>query len=123
MSYAIRMLMSTSLLCLVMLGASLPEAHANTIKRVPTKQVCMINDEFMAKKQIPVDVDGKTYYGCCQACYNALKSDARTRYSVDPVTGNKVDKALAVIGALSNGKVFYFESEKTFRAYQKKLGS
>jgi len=96
---------------------TVPEAQAAQLKRVPTETVCMINNEFMSKKQIPVKVDGKTYYGCCQACYTALKTDAATRYAVDPVSGNKVDKALAVIGALPDGNALYFESEKTYEAY------
>jgi len=94
-----------------------PEAQAAQLKRVPTEKVCMINNEFMGKKQFPVEVGGKTYYGCCKACYTALKTDAATRYAVDPVSGNKVDKALAVIGALPDGTVLYFESDKTYEAY------
>ena len=27
-------------------------------------QVCMVNDQFMGRAQIPVSVGGKTYYGC-----------------------------------------------------------
>jgi len=83
----------------------------------------MINNEFMSKKLIPVEVDGKTYYGCCQACYSMLKNDAKARRAVDPVSGKQVDKATAVIGSLPNGKVFYFENESSFTSYQKAHGS
>lgn len=114
--------------CAVLLFAAysqigVPSAQAAELKRVPTEKVCMINNEFMSKKQIPVEVDGKTYYGCCQACYTALKTNAATRYAVDPVSGNEVDKAKAVIGSRPDGKVFYFESESSFTAYQKASGS
>ena len=95
-------------------------AQAAELVKVPSKQVCMINDEFMSRDQIPVEVDGKMYYGCCQACYSALKTDVTTHYAIDPVSGSRVDKALAVIGALPSGRVFYFESEENLRAYGRK---
>ncbi len=103
--------------------AGVPSAQAAQLKRVPTEKVCMINNEFMSKKLIPVEVDGKTYYGCCQACYSMLKNDAKARRAVDPVSGKQVDKATAVIGSLPNGKVFYFENESSFTSYQKAHGS
>jgi YHS domain-containing protein len=71
----------------------------------------------MNKEQIPVVVDGKTYYGCCEMCKKALASDASKRAAVDPVSGKKVDKAAAVIGADADGNVKYFESEKNLQKY------
>ena len=40
--------------------------------QVPARQVCMVNDAYMAKDQIPVPVNGKIYYGCCQMCVRTL---------------------------------------------------
>ena len=45
------------------------------------------------------------------------------REAVDPISGKQVDKAKAVIGAKPDGKVLYFENEKTFSAYQKRKAS
>jgi len=93
------------------------EAQAAELKRVPTEQVCMVNDAFMGKKQIPIPVQGKLYYGCCQMCVSTLTNDADERQAIDPVSGHGVDKATAVIGALPDGNVFYFENEVNFNAY------
>lgn len=89
------------------------------LTRVEPKTVCMINEHAMGKDQIPVEVEGKTYYGCCEMCKEALAKNADKRVAVDPVTGNKVDKARAVIAAQADGRVFYFESDETLAKHNK----
>ena len=84
---------------------------------VQAKNVCMINDRSMANEQIPVEVDGKTYYGCCPMCKERLAKDEASRYAIDPVSGKKVDKAKAVIGALPGAAVLYFENEANLQRY------
>jgi YHS domain-containing protein len=79
--------------------------------------VCMVNDMDMGKAQIPVVVEGQTYYGCCAMCKERLTKDAAVRTAIDPVSGKKVDKAKAVIGKRPDGSVVYFESEKNLRQY------
>lgn len=91
---------------------------ASALKRVETKKVCMINNQVFEKDQIPVEVEGRTYYGCCAMCKERLAKDPASRQAVDPVTGKTVDKATAVIGALPDGNVLYFESEATFEKYE-----
>lgn len=91
-----------------------------TLKRVETKKVCMVNNAAFEKDQIPVQVSGKTYYGCCEMCKERLAKDAAARTATDPVTGKTVDKATAVIAAKEDGTVLYFESEKTLEQYEKK---
>lgn len=103
-----------------LLAAATSGANPEPIRKVETKLVCMINDQVFARDQIPVAVNGKTYYGCCDMCKERLAKDAAAREAVDPVSGKKVDKATAVIGALADGTVLYFESDKTFEAYQKR---
>lgn len=88
------------------------------LKQVETKKVCMINNQVFEKDQIPVQVEGKTYYGCCEMCKERLAKDAAARQAVDPVTGKTVDKAKAVIAALPDGKVLYFESVETLAKYK-----
>jgi YHS domain-containing protein len=87
------------------------------LTKVESKQVCMINEHHMAKDQIPVDVDGKTYYGCCAMCKKQLEERAETRVAIDPVSGKQVDKAVAVIAAQEDGRVFYFENDKNLEKY------
>ena len=87
------------------------------LTKVVPKTVCMINEQAMGKDQIPVDVEGKTYYGCCEMCKKALAADATKRVAIDPVSGNEVDKASAVIAAQQDGRVFYFESDASLETY------
>lgn len=88
---------------------------------VKTDTVCMVNDRAMGAAQIAVDVEGKTYYGCCAGCSARLQKEASYRFSVDPVTGRKVDKAKAYIMADATGKAVYFEGEESAKKYSASL--
>lgn len=89
--------------------------------RVPSDLVCMVNDAYMAKPQIPVPVNGKTYYGCCEMCVGTLNNEESARMATDPQTGERVDKTEAFIVLLdANGRVGYFNSEANYTAYAKK---
>ncbi len=55
------------------------------ISQIDSKYVCMINNQSFNKEQIPVEVDGKTYYGCCQMCEAKLKSDPGSRTAVESI--------------------------------------
>ncbi|KAB2898885.1 MAG: hypothetical protein F9K40_10905 [Kofleriaceae bacterium] len=79
--------------------------------------VCMVNNTYMGKAQIPVEVEGKTYFGCCPMCKERLANEPDTRTAVDPVTGAKVDKATAVIAKDADGNVLYFANETNLRSY------
>lgn len=93
-------------------------AKRSALTRVASSSlVCMVNDRFMGAEQIPVNVGGKTYYGCCAACKDKLQSSAAARTAADPVTGAPVDKAAAVIAKTDSGKVLYFESEQSLARY------
>ena len=72
-------------------------AFAKALKIVPNKDVCMVTNMHFAKTQIPVEVNGKTYYGCCQNCKKTLAEDASARTAEDPVSHKEVDKATATI--------------------------
>lgn len=94
-------------------------ARAEPLERVDAVKVCMVNNTVFPRDQIPVEVDGKTYFGCCEMCKGRLAKDEAIRMAVDPVSGKQVDKATAVIGAGADGKVMYFESEETFAKFGK----
>ena len=97
--------------------------RAEPLERVQPARVCMVNNNVFPKDQIPVAVECKTYFGCCEMCKGRLAQDPALRSATDPISGKPVDKAKAVIGATPEGKVFYFESEKTFAAFQKRKSS
>ena len=96
-------------------SAALP---AGMTRVTDPSQVCMVNNQFMGKPQIPVAVEGRTYYGCCAMCKDKLEKDPAARTAQDPVTGEQVDKTTAVIIKDATGKVLYFASEETLRRYR-----
>lgn len=79
----------------------------------------MVNDTYMGKPQIPVQVEGKTYFGCCPACKERLSNEREIRAAVDPVTGETVDKATAVLAQDADGAIYYFASGQSLRDYSR----
>ena len=98
------------------------ETASSGVRRVDPTTVCMVNDRAMGKPQIPIEVDSKTYYGCCEMCKQRLAQDEAVRYAKDPVTGERVDKAKAVIAERPDGSVLYFASAETLARYGKPAG-
>ncbi|MBL4939622.1 MAG: hypothetical protein JKY16_04990 [Lutibacter sp.] len=86
--------------------------------------VCYVTNRYMGTEQIPVEVDGKSYYGCCEGCIGNLKNNRKTRYAIDPLTGEEVDKALAyiVLNPRGGGEVLYFKSKKKYLNFYKLKG-
>ncbi len=100
-----------------------PSKQAVLLTRVESHLVCMVNNQFFGKQQIPVKVEDRIYYGCCDMCEAKIRQNSSVRLAVDPVSHRSVDKPLAVIGALADGKVYYFESERNMRAFRPPAGS
>ncbi len=90
---------------------------SSSLTEVDSKHVCMVTNQLFAKEQIPIEVDGKTYYGCCEMCKEQIKNKPESREAIDPVSGKKVDKAESVIGAAPDGSIFYFESEENLAQF------
>jgi YHS domain-containing protein len=100
------------------------QAPAQTLQSLKHSDVCMVQNRHGIMKMIPVEVDGKMYYGCCAGCVGKLKFSPAVRFSKDPVTGKDVDKASAFIIGNKDGTVTYFESKETaekFSASKKSL--
>lgn len=99
------------------------------ITRLPNNQVCMVNNRFLNSDQIPVPINGKTYYGCCEGCVKMLNEDSTSHYTYDPLSNEQVDKATAFIIGKPGSKedVFYFISElnanEYFNKYLKKTSA
>lgn len=102
-------------------GAPIAADEAAALRQIEPRFVCMVNNSLFDRPQIPVEVGGKTYFGCCPMCKERLATDAELRQSMDPVSGRMVDKATAVIGVLPSGAVVYFESEENLAAHRAKL--
>ena len=77
----------------------------------------MVNNQFMGKPQIPVEVEGTTYYGCCEMCKTKFAEDPTSRSAIDPISGATVNKAQAVMGMTSTGAIHYFESKENLAKY------
>ncbi len=77
----------------------------------------MVTNVHFARAQIPVEKDGKTYYGCCENCKTTISKDAGSRTAIDPLTKKSVDKAKAVVAANESGEVMYFENQNNFKRY------
>lgn len=93
-------------------------AQVNIGDKVPSDLVCMVNNDYMGTEQLIVEVNGKTYYGCCEMCQERLPVDEAVRVAIDPVSQNQVDKADAIIAVTGGrGEVSYFESEDTYQKY------
>ena len=94
------------------------QSKGDPLVQVEAKYVCMINNQHFSKEQIPVKVGSQTYYGCCEMCKEKLRGDARSRTATDPVSGKKIDKAKAVIGASPSGEVHYFENTENLKQFR-----
>ena len=90
---------------------------SSSLTEVDSKYVCMVTNQLFVKEQIPVEVEGKTYYGCCEMCEAKIKNNPQSREATDPVSGKKVDKAEAIIGATADGSIYYFESEENLEIF------
>lgn len=102
-------------------GAAITADEAAALRQIEPRFVCMVNNSLFDRPQIPIEVGGKTYFGCCPHCKERLETDPEARQAMDPVSGRMVDKATAVIGVLPNGAVVYFESEANLAAHRAKL--
>ena len=89
-----------------------------SLVKVDPKYVCMPNNRVFKKEQLSTEIEGKTYYGCCKMCINALNSDPQQRFAVDPVSGKEIDKAEAIIGAAPDNSIYYFETEENLESFK-----
>lgn len=105
-------------LLLLPLAVHAQEITSNNLTQVQPEYVCMVNDRLFPNVQIPVQYNGKTYYGCCPMCKERLANDPAMRRARDPVTGVWVDKADAVIGAKPDGTVLYFKNIENLKHYK-----
>lgn len=81
------------------------------------RRVCMRGNAVTEDATMPLEIEGRTYYARPRCAL--LLHRPGFRVAVDPISGTKVDKATAVLGAGPNGDIFYFESEANLKAFNK----
>ena len=129
-SFAIRFVITSLAICLVGAFVHVPTASAqdadptaeeglaaSTLEQVEAPYICMITNKVFDSEQIAVPIGETTYYGCCQMCVSKLNGNPESRYAVDPVSGTRIDKSEAVLGAAPDSTVYYFESLDNLRAF------
>jgi len=91
----------------------------STTEKLDSDLVCMVNNMYMGKKQIEIEINEKAYYGCCEMCKITLTTDSTSRFAKDPYTGETVDKAVAyiVLRSKRSDLVHYFKSKENFEKY------
>lgn len=79
----------------------------------------------MGVKQIPIDVNGTSYFGCCQGCVEKIQKNIDdVRFGSNPLNNRKVDKASAIIVQDKNtGSVFYFDSKEDAKKFVRQNNS
>ena len=78
----------------------------------------MITKKHFDSEQMAVNVEGRTYYACREMCKAQLLKDPSSREDVDPVSGNKIDKATAAVGVDKAGKVYFFETLQNLQRFR-----
>ncbi len=109
-----------STLMLAVATALMMAATGNVDKK---EYVCMMQDMVLGKPGIPIQFEGRTYYGCCEMCKEKIKTEPQ-KYTtaLDPVSQKPVDKASSFIYSV-DGSAYYFTTEanrKTFAANPQK---
>ena len=92
------------------------QAAAEPIERVDAKHVCMVNNTVFDKDQIAVNVDGKTYFGCCDVQAGRLRPTRPRVPRRDPVTASRRQGRRHRRDA--GRQVLRFENDKTFSQYK-----
>src|SRR4030095_2285758 len=101
-------------------SVSVLAASGNVDKK---EYVCMMQDMVLGKPGIPIQYEGKTYYGCCEMCKEKIKNEPQ-RYikAIDPVSQKPVDRPSSFIYSV-DGSAYYSTSDanrKTFAANPQK---
>lgn len=89
---------------------------------VKPSYVCMPQDRIFPNKMFSMKHKGKIYYGCCMGCIKKIKTDPnRYIWAKDPISGEIVDKAKAIILDF-NGRALYFKSKENVLNFASRHG-
>jgi len=92
------------------------------LRKVDSKAINMVTNRLLRGERRAVRVDGKDYFvPDADYGYN-FRLNLSLRYARDPLTGRRIDKSAAKAYADTKGRVFYFESEQSYRDFICLLG-
>lgn len=87
---------------------------------IPNRFVCMLRGDVKSRPTLPIEVNSKTYWACCQNCLGKLqRNENNVLFAIDPLSGESVNKADAIIrrDPQNNKRVFFFKSNETYNQY------
>lgn len=87
------------------------------LTRVEAKNVNMVTNRTENGTQQSLNINGSSYFVADETYAWTLQQNLNLRFAVDPITNRKVDKAKAALFADASGRVFYFESEKSYEEF------
>ena len=94
------------------------QAAQTSVQQLKAEAQEQVAERQAREHELSTEIEGKTYYGCCKMCINALNSDPQQRFAVDPVSGKEIDKAEAIIGAAPDNSIYYFETEENLEIFK-----
>lgn len=97
--------------------AQLQGSASAWLTRVSPEEVNMVTNRVAHGTTESISLNGKSYFISDEGYARTLKTNTTLRFSTDPLTGARVDKATAATFADASGRVFYFESEKTCKDF------
>jgi YHS domain-containing protein len=89
---------------------------------IPDSIICMVRGDIKSKGSLPIQIEGRTYYGCCEKCLTKLEQNIdNIQYAVDPVSGQTFSKADAIVrqDPQDHKRVLFFKSDETYDQYMK----
>ncbi len=99
-------------------GAAKAEGSPSAwMTRVSANEVNMVTNTLERKPQSEIVINGKKYFAEGTGYAFTISQNPSICFANDPLTNRKVNKAEAVIYADASGRVFYFESENTFKDF------
>lgn len=84
--------------------------------KVEQNRVCMPQNLVFDRDMIPVQLNDRTYYGCCEGCIVQITQNEALRMGQDGLTGENIDKSQAVVLDI-HGKAMYFASAENAKKY------
>lgn len=103
-------------------GSEIPE-HINAgspsqwLTRVDASKINMVTDRVSGESTTKVNINGSSYFVGGETYAWTLEQNQSLRFSTDPITGKKVNKATAATFADADGNVLYFENEGSLKSF------
>lgn len=104
-------------------GAKASNSASDLMKKVAANEVNMVTNTHEGKAQNEIVINGKRYFATGDGYAFTISQNRSICFAADPVTNKKVNKADAVTYADASGRVFYFESEDTYKEFIKLASS